>query len=98
MSADMEEQIPLDGMPVSQVVEPDGNLTTLQIDGPADAAFKTTRWGLENVRAHLANARAQRTQLNAFIADLVKQERYLARMARVADEFDKDQGEPPPEE
>ena len=87
------EQFTLDGMPVP----PAGETTTLQIAGPADAAFKTARWGLEQVREHLAAARADKKRLSEFIARLVVQERYLARMARIADEFDRDDEELPAE-
>jgi hypothetical protein len=96
MTTEIDEQPALDGMPVSQVVEQPQ--LTLQISGPADAAFKTTRWGLEQVREHLANARADRLRINEFIAMLVKQEKYLTRMARIADDFDKDDEEAPPTE
>lgn len=93
MTAEMEEQFALDGMP-----EPEVQQMTMQIAGPADAAFKTTRWGLDQVREHLAAARAEKKRIGEFIARLVVQERYLARMARIADEFDKDEEAPPTEE
>ena len=93
--AEMEDQLALDGMPDAP---PPGETTTMKIAGPADAAFKTARWGLEQVREHLATARADRKQINEFIARLVIQERYLARMARIADEFDRDDEASPTEE
>lgn len=100
MTADMtvdDSQFALPGMP-EPVMPPEGATTTLQIAGPADAAFKTTRWGLDQVRESLTTARADRVRLNEFIAMLVKQERYLARMARIAEEFDRDEEASPTEE
>jgi len=95
MTADMTEleQPSLDGMPPAPS---QGETTTLQIAGPADAAFKTSRWALDQVREHLAQARADRGRLNDFIKRLVVQERYLERMARIAEEFDREDEEAPP--
>lgn len=100
MTAEMDQQmadgdgvqIALDGMPAP------ANTTTLQINGPADAAFQTTHWGLDQVRQQLAMARADKKRLAAFIAALVKQEKYLSRMARIAHEFAQDQEAVPAEE
>lgn len=97
MSSDMEVQIALDGMP-DPPPEANGNVTNIEIQGPADAAFKTARWGLDQVRQQLVLARAERSRINAFIAEMVKQERYLARMARIAEEFDREGDAPPAEE